>query len=92
MVPTQTACLVAIPVPGLTITRCACNQLQMATRNLNKIIDVNYYPVDKARNSNMRHRPIGLGVQVRPQSIPPHTYNVSFTQQTPHAPCPSPQY
>lgn len=36
---------------------------KMATRNLNKIIDVNYYPVDKARNSNMRHRPIGLGVQ-----------------------------
>lgn len=36
---------------------------QVATRNLNKIIDVNYYPVDEARNSNMRHRPIGLGVQ-----------------------------
>ncbi|MFL0161462.1 ribonucleoside-diphosphate reductase subunit alpha [Aquirufa salirivi] len=34
-----------------------------ATRNLNKIIDVNYYPVPEARNSNMRHRPIGLGVQ-----------------------------
>lgn len=42
----------------------------MATRNLNKIIDVNYYPVDKARNSNMRHRPIGLGVQVRPLDNP----------------------
>ncbi len=36
---------------------------QVATRNLNKIIDVNYYPVEEARNSNMRHRPIGLGVQ-----------------------------
>ncbi len=35
----------------------------MATRNLNKIIDVNYYPVETARRSNMRHRPIGLGVQ-----------------------------
>ncbi|GAA4405948.1 ribonucleoside-diphosphate reductase subunit alpha [Nibrella viscosa] len=34
-----------------------------ATRNLNKIIDVNYYPVEEARRSNMRHRPIGLGVQ-----------------------------
>ncbi|MHA8053329.1 ribonucleoside-diphosphate reductase subunit alpha [Aquirufa sp. Wall-65K1] len=34
-----------------------------ATRNLNKIIDVNYYPVPEARNSNLRHRPIGLGVQ-----------------------------
>ena len=33
------------------------------TGNLNKIIDNNYYPVPEARNSNMRHRPIGLGVQ-----------------------------
>ncbi len=33
------------------------------TKNLNKIIDNNYYPVEEARNSNMRHRPIGLGVQ-----------------------------
>jgi ribonucleoside-diphosphate reductase alpha subunit len=36
---------------------------KVATRNLNKVIDVNYYPVAEARNSNMRHRPIGLGVQ-----------------------------
>ena len=36
---------------------------QAATRNLNKIIDVNFYPVETARRSNMRHRPIGLGVQ-----------------------------
>ena len=35
----------------------------VATKNLNKVIDVNYYPVKEARNSNMRHRPIGLGVQ-----------------------------
>lgn len=34
-----------------------------ATVNLNRIIDANYYPVEEARNSNMRHRPIGLGVQ-----------------------------
>ena len=34
-----------------------------ATINLNRIIDNNYYPVEEARNSNMRHRPIGLGVQ-----------------------------
>lgn len=34
-----------------------------ATKNLNKIIDNNYYPVEEARNSNLRHRPIGLGVQ-----------------------------
>ena len=33
------------------------------TKNLNKIIDRNYYPVPEARNSNMRHRPIGIGVQ-----------------------------
>jgi ribonucleoside-diphosphate reductase alpha chain len=33
------------------------------TRNLNKVIDRNYYPVIEAENSNMRHRPIGLGVQ-----------------------------
>jgi ribonucleoside-diphosphate reductase alpha chain len=33
------------------------------TKNLNRIIDRNYYPVPEARNSNMRHRPIGLGVQ-----------------------------
>ncbi len=34
-----------------------------ATGNLNRVIDVNYYPVDEARRSNFRHRPIGLGVQ-----------------------------
>lgn len=34
-----------------------------ATVNLNRIIDRNYYPVPEARNSNMRHRPIGIGVQ-----------------------------
>jgi len=33
------------------------------TRNLNKVIDRNFYPVEEARNSNMRHRPVGLGVQ-----------------------------
>ncbi len=35
----------------------------VATKNLNKIIDVNYYPVPEAERSNKRHRPIGLGVQ-----------------------------
>lgn len=34
-----------------------------ATVNLNRIIDENYYPVEDAKNSNLRHRPIGLGVQ-----------------------------
>jgi ribonucleoside-diphosphate reductase alpha chain len=33
------------------------------TRNLNKVIDQNYYPIPEARRSNMRHRPIGIGVQ-----------------------------
>jgi len=36
---------------------------KVATKNLNKVIDRNYYPVEEARRSNMRHRPIGLGVQ-----------------------------
>ena len=36
---------------------------KVITKNLNKVIDVNYYPVEEARNSNMRHRPIGIGVQ-----------------------------
>ena len=35
----------------------------VVTKNLNKVIDVNYYPVPEARNSNMRHRPIGIGIQ-----------------------------
>merc|ERR1711920_1112072 len=36
---------------------------RVATKNLNKVIDRNYYPTEEARRSNMRHRPIGLGVQ-----------------------------
>ncbi len=36
---------------------------RVLTRNLNKVIDINYYPIPEARNSNMRHRPIGIGVQ-----------------------------
>ncbi|KAG1710454.1 Ribonucleoside-diphosphate reductase large subunit [Nymphon striatum] len=36
---------------------------KVVTKNLNKVIDVNYYPVPEARVSNMRHRPIGIGVQ-----------------------------
>jgi ribonucleoside-diphosphate reductase alpha subunit len=36
---------------------------KVITKNLNKVIDVNYYPVVEGRNSNMRHRPIGIGVQ-----------------------------
>ena len=36
---------------------------RIVTRNLNRVIDINYYPIEEAKNSNMRHRPIGIGVQ-----------------------------
>jgi ribonucleotide reductase alpha subunit len=36
---------------------------KVITKNLNKVIDVNFYPVEKAKKSNFRHRPIGIGVQ-----------------------------
>lgn len=36
---------------------------QMVTRNLNRVIDINYYPVPETRRSNLKHRPIGIGVQ-----------------------------
>ncbi|MFM7019106.1 MAG: ribonucleoside-diphosphate reductase subunit alpha, partial [Flavobacterium sp.] len=39
------------------------NVTKRVTRNLNKVIDRNYYPVKEAENSNMRHLPVGLGVQ-----------------------------
>ncbi len=35
---------------------------EILVKNMNKIIDVNHYPVIEARNSNMRHRPIGIGI------------------------------
>lgn len=38
------------------VTRVVC-------RNLNKVIDLNHYPIPEAKRSNMRHRPIGIGVQ-----------------------------
>ena len=37
--------------------------VRVMTRNLNKVIDINYYPTPETRRSNMRHRPIGIGVQ-----------------------------
>ncbi len=43
----------------------------VVTRNLNKIIDINYYPVETARRSNTRNRPIGIGVQARAAPQPP---------------------
>jgi ribonucleoside-diphosphate reductase alpha chain len=36
---------------------------KVMTKSLNKVIDINYYPIEEARRSNMRHRPIGIGVQ-----------------------------
>ncbi len=36
---------------------------KVVTTNLNKIIDINYYPTEKTKKSNLRHRPIGIGVQ-----------------------------
>lgn len=37
--------------------------VKVAVRNLNRVIDINFYPIPEAERSNMRHRPIGLGVQ-----------------------------
>jgi len=37
--------------------------VKVATNNLNQVIDRTYYPVEEAKNSNLKHRPIGLGVQ-----------------------------
>ena len=37
--------------------------VKRVTKNLNKVIDRNHYPVPEAKYSNMRHRPIGIGVQ-----------------------------
>lgn len=37
--------------------------VQIAIKNLNRVIDVNFYPTDKTKRSNLRHRPVGLGVQ-----------------------------
>jgi ribonucleoside-diphosphate reductase alpha chain len=37
--------------------------VKVAIKNLNRVIDINYYPTQETKNSNMRHRPVGLGVQ-----------------------------
>jgi ribonucleotide reductase alpha subunit len=42
---------------------------KVITKNLNKVIDLNYYPVPEAKFSNLRHRPIGIGVQVSIKSL-----------------------
>ena len=40
-----------------------CKVVKIVTRNLNKVIDINFYPIPETRTSNLRHRPIGIGVQ-----------------------------
>ena len=40
-----------------------CRVTRVVTRNLNRVIDKNYYPTEAAKKSNLRHRPIGIGVQ-----------------------------
>lgn len=40
-----------------------CEITQVVTNNLNKVIDINFYPVPQARYSNNKHRPIGIGIQ-----------------------------
>ena len=39
------------------------NYTRILTRNLNRVIDMNFYPTEKCKRSNLRHRPIGIGVQ-----------------------------
>ncbi|CAN1288153.1 Ribonucleoside-diphosphate reductase large subunit [Linum perenne] len=68
--PTETAVcnLASIALPRFVREKVCCmfkllQITQAVTYNLNKIIDVNYYPVETAKRSNLRHRPIGIGVQ-----------------------------
>ena len=39
------------------------NVIRVIVGNMNKVIDVNYYPIEEAKVSNVKHRPIGIGVQ-----------------------------
>ena len=64
----QVCNLASLCLPSF-ITRSAFNfeslhkVVKVVTRNLNRVIDVNFYPLEKARKSNLSHRPIGVGVQ-----------------------------
>lgn len=70
---TATCNLASIALPTFIDTTDAANPtidydklhevVKVVTYNLNQVIDVNYYPTEKTRRSNMRHRPIGIGVQ-----------------------------
>ena len=54
-----------VNAPGKYDFKKLAHVTSVVTRNLNKIIDINYYPVPEAEASNKRHRPIGIGVQVQ---------------------------
>jgi ribonucleotide reductase alpha subunit len=56
-------CLPAFVKNGEFDTSMLGKVARIVTRNLNRVIDKNYYPTEAARKSNMRHRPIGIGVQ-----------------------------
>jgi len=61
-------CSVALPAfiepEGKTFDYIKLHEItKVATYNLNKVIDINYYPTEKTRRSNMRHRPVGIGIQ-----------------------------
>jgi ribonucleoside-diphosphate reductase alpha chain/ribonucleoside-diphosphate reductase subunit M1 len=56
-------CLPAFVKDGEFDTSMLGKVARIVTRNLNRVIDKNYYPTEAARKSNMRHRPIGIGVQ-----------------------------
>lgn len=53
---------------------------KVVTKNLNKVIDVNFYPVPEARNSNTRHRPIGIGVQALADTFAKMRYPFESTE------------
>ena len=74
--PDETACcnLASIALPAFVETNQDTNELffnyeklheiaKIITHNLNKIIDINFYPTEKTKKSNFRHRPIGIGIQ-----------------------------
>tara|TARA_B110000261_G_scaffold162669_1_gene206789 strand:- start:7713 stop:10076 length:2364 start_codon:yes stop_codon:yes gene_type:complete len=56
-------CLPSYIVKGVFDFELLGRHVKILTKNLNKIIDKNFYPLEKARTSNLKHRPIGIGVQ-----------------------------
>ena len=60
---------------GIDETRLA-KSVHTAIRMLDNVIDINFYPIKKARNSNLRHRPVGLGIMGFQDAL--HEQNISF--------------